>query len=224
MTLRYQKNKKTITAEEQIILFNKTITIVGCGGLGQYVASHFARIGIGHIKIIDYDVFEETNLNRQLFSLMENIGELKVKVTEDNLKRINPEIKITIFPIKFTEKISIEVLKDSDIVIDGLDSIADRLLLQKACKEMSLPLISAAIGGWYGYMALIRPGEDLLCKLYTDSEEKRIESELGNPAFTPAILAGFEVSEAIKYLLNRPGLLNNEILFIDLLNLTFRRV
>ena len=74
MKQRYVKNTQTITEAEQLLLLSKKIAVVGCGGLGQYIASLFCRIGIGTLSIIDYDVFDETNLNRQLFCNTENIG------------------------------------------------------------------------------------------------------------------------------------------------------
>ena len=218
---RYIKNHNTISLEEQQILLQKNVTIIGCGGLGQNVASQLSRIGIGTLNIVDYDFFEESNLNRQIFCNTQNIGKSKVIETEKQIKLINPDIHINVFNTKFNKKNSKDILKVSDIVIDALDSIESRLIVQKACEEMNFVLISAAIGGWYGMLTVIRPTDDTLSKIYSDDDHKGIETELGNPAFIPALLASFQVSETIKFLLNKPIHLYKKVLYVDLLSLSF---
>jgi len=220
---RYTKNFKTISESEQSLLSQKKATIIGCGGLGQYIASQLCRIGIGALNIIDHDVFDETNLNRQLYCHTENIGKSKVLETEKQLKLINPEVSITTFQERFCVENSHAALNDCDIAIDALDSIKDRLILQSACKEHDIPLVSAAIGGWYGQLLIILPGEDTLSKIYTNPEQKGIETELGNPAFTPALVASLQVCEAIKLLLNKSSFRKGEVLYIDLLNHVFEK-
>ena len=219
---RYTKNHNAITEEEQLLLSKKTITVIGCGGLGGHIVSQLARIGVGHLRIVEFDTFDATNLNRQIFCHTENIGFSKIIETEKQLKLINPDIQITSFPVRFTEENSSEVLKDSDIAIDALDSVASRLILQKACKNQNIPLVSAAIGGWYGQLTIIYPGDDTLDKIYKDPKQKGIETELGNPAFTPALLATLQVTETVKILLGKSNFPANKVLIIDLLNLDFK--
>ena len=221
MQKRYLKNYKTISEEEQTILFRKKISIVGCGGLGQYIASQLCRIGIGALNIIDDDIFDETNLNRQQYCHTQNIGKAKIFETEKQLKLINPDTKITAYKIRFTSENAYDLLANSDLVIDALDSVKDRLILQEACNRLNLPIISGAIGGWYGQLTLVMPGDNTLSQIYTDSEQKGVETELGNPAFTPALMASLQVSESVKFLLNKTTLSNKKILYIDLLNLDF---
>ena len=223
MLNRYLRNKETISATQQEILAQKSIIIIGCGGLGQYVASELCRVGIGSITLMDDGDFDETNLNRQLYCTTKNMNKPKVGETAKQLIDINPEIKITPIYDKLTEENAKEFIKNHDLVIDALDNIKDRLVLEKACKESNIVLISAAIGGWYGQLAVIRPGDDTLSKIYKDINEMSIDKVLGNPAFTPALLASMQTCEAVKYLLGKPTLPSKCVLYIDLLNLEFSR-
>ena len=221
MKQRYLKNKQTITDAEQDVLLNKSIAIVGCGGLGQYIASMLCRIGVGSLSIIDFDVFDETNLNRQLFCNVENIGKSKVVETEKQLRLINPEVSIKAVQSRFSEENAHDFLSGNDVVLDALDSIKDRLILQDACKELSLPLVSAAIGGWFGQLVVINPGDDTLNKIYPNAEQKGIEKLLGNPAFTPCMMASMQVCETVKLILGKSRLKSGEIRYVDLLNDSF---
>ena len=222
MQNRYLRNKETISAVEQDILARKSVIIIGCGGLGQYVASELCRVGILHITLIDDGDFDETNLNRQLYCTTQNINKPKVGETAKHLTDINPEINITPIYDKLSEENAVDYIKNHDLVIDALDNIKDRLILEKACKECNIILISAAIGGWYGQLAVVRPGDDTLSKIYKDSGKELIDKVLGNPAFTPAILASLQVSEALKILLKKPALPSKNVLYVDLLNLEFK--
>jgi len=224
MQTRYIKNLKSISEKEQEILWEKRVVIVGCGGLGQYVASELCRVGIGYITMIDRDTFEESNLNRQLYCHTQNLGKSKVYETEKQLRLINPKTHIQCIQAELAADTADLLIKSNDIVIDALDSMHYRLVLQKACKELNLPLISAAIGGWYGQLMVILPGNDTLNRLYMDENEIGIESELGNPAFTPAILASLQVSETVKHLLGKPTLKPNQVLYIDLWHMEFFKV
>jgi molybdopterin/thiamine biosynthesis adenylyltransferase len=221
MKQRYLKNFQTLSQTEQDLLLTKKISIVGCGGLGQYIAMLFCRVGIHSLSIIDHDVFDETNLNRQLFCNVKNIGKFKVLETKEQLHLVNPEVLISAYQERFSDDNATKFLNTADVVIDALDNIKDRLLLQKYCKELNLPLITAAIGGWYGHLAVIQPGDDTLSRIYPDPEKRGVETILGNPAFTPCVVASMQVCETIKLLLGKSNLDKGGVLYIDLLNNVF---
>lgn len=224
MLNRYRKNYKTISLEEQDLLSKKRVLIVGCGGLGQYIASMLCRIGIGCITIIDPDKFDESNLNRQQYCFTQNIGKYKVTETKKYLNKINPLVEIIAVRSRFNNDNATDLIRNNDIVIDALDSIKDRLFLQNECKVNNVILVSGAIGGWYGQVIVIKPGDDTLSKIFTDVEQTGIEVELGNPSFTPVLIASIEVSETIKILLGKQYLESSIILYIDLLNLDFEKI
>ena len=190
----------------------KTITIVGVGGLGGYVCEYLARIGVGVMKLIDYDTFDSTNLNRQIVSNRNNIGQPKAFETEKRIKEINPKQKVIAINSKITNKNASELLKNSDIVIDGLDNIKTRLIVQKACNLLDIYFIHGAINDWQIQISSIRPGSNTLNKIYRNTNTKESETL----SFIPPLAASFEVSEAIKVLLNYEDTLENKLLIMDL--------
>jgi molybdopterin/thiamine biosynthesis adenylyltransferase len=217
MNKRYLKNQNSITEDEQTFLSTKSCAIVGCGGLGEYIAQHLLRLGIIKISIIDPDAFEETNLNRQLYCTELNLGKTKTEETKLNLLRINKNAEITTVNHRLTAENGLIYLKNHDLVFDAIDSINDRIMLQQLCEKLNIPLVSASIAGWYGQITFIYPGDNTLQKVYKHAENFSIEKETGNPAFTPAIMASWQVSEALKYFLNKGDLLRNKLLVLDLL-------
>jgi Dinucleotide-utilizing enzymes involved in molybdopterin and thiamine biosynthesis family 2 len=217
---RYSRNMKTLSKEENNRLKEFKVCVVGCGGLGGYVIEMLGRIGVGSITAVDGDVFEESNLNRQILSSSESLGLSKALVAKLRMEKVNPLIKVEPVQAMLTEENSLDILKNHHVVVDALDSIPTRLMLQDSCKKLDIPMIHGAIAGWYGQVTTIFPGDDTLNKIYNKdkNEAKGIEKEMGNPSFTPALTASIEVSEAIKLLLGRGELLRKKILFIDLLS------
>lgn len=217
---RYSRNVKTLSKEENDRLKEFKVCVVGCGGLGGYVIEMLGRIGVGSITAVDGDVFEESNLNRQILSSSESLGLSKALVAKLRMEKVNPLIKVEPVQAMLTEENSLDILKNHHVVVDALDSIPTRLMLQDSCKKLNIPMIHGAIAGWYGQVTTIFPGDDTLNKIYNKdkNEAKGIEKEMGNPSFTPALTASIEVSEAIKLLLGRGELLRKKILFIDLLS------
>lgn len=216
---RYKRNMNTLSKEENEKLKNFRVCVIGCGGLGGYNIEMLGRLGIGHITAVDGDVFDETNLNRQLLSDERSMGVSKAEKAVKRMEIVNSNIQVISIKKMFTEENGREILKDHDVVVDSLDSISSRLLLQKLCEELKIPLVHGAIAGWYGQVCTILPGDRTLDFIYRDrNENKGVEAELGNPSFIPAQVSSIQVSETIKLLIGRGELLRNKILFIDMLD------
>ncbi|SKC51690.1 HesA/MoeB/ThiF family protein [Maledivibacter halophilus] len=214
---RYSRNMKMLSKDENERLGDFRISVIGCGGLGGYIIEMLGRLGIGNITAVDGDVFDETNLNRQLLSNSDTLGQYKALIAEKRMKLVNPLIKFTSVTEKITEVNAEKILSGHDLVIDAIDKIETRFLLQSTASKLNIPMIHGAIAGWYGQVATIFPGDNTLEKIYPTRDAKGLESELGNPSFTPALVASIEVAEALKVLLNRGDLLRNKLLYIDLL-------
>jgi len=218
---RYLKNYAAISVTEQSQLAKKRILIVGCGGLGGYLLEYLGRLGVGYITIVDGDVFDETNLNRQLLSSQMNLGKPKVLAAKHRMLAINPLVHLETVQENLTEENAASLVKDHDIVLDALDNIPDRLLLQRTCKEVGLPLVHGALAGWYGQVCVIQPGEDLLDLIYGNYDiEQGKELETGSLSFTAGLVASIQASEAVKLLLGKPTL-NRELLAVDILQSQF---
>ncbi len=219
---RYQRNRNMINVQQQLQLFNSAVAVIGCGGLGGYVIEELARLGIGRLIIIDHDIFEEHNLNRQILSSIDNLGKSKVEAAEKRIHAVNPAIRVKSWKNAFTKYNGLHLLQGADLVVDGLDSIKTRLDLADICNQKDLPLVHGSIAGWYGQISVQFPGDNVIKKIYANNtDNKGIESELGNPSFTPAFVASIEVAEVCKILLNKGAILKNKMLSINLLDMEF---
>lgn len=220
---RYIKNLNSFSKEEIEDIYMKKVCIVGCGGLGGYTSQILARFGVGHITVVDGDVFVESNLNRQLFATEKTIGKYKVEVCKSVLEEINSSINIKTFNCMVSEVNVNDIIKNHDIVIDCLDNIETRLLLEKACYEENIPLVHGAIAGFFGQVTTIYPGDKTLEKIYKN-KNKGIESKWGNPSFIPPTIASIQCCEAIKVLVGKGEVFRNKLLYVDLLNNDFEMI
>lgn len=222
---RYQRNRSMISVAEQLQLFRSRIAVIGCGGLGGYIIEELARLGVGHIVAIDPDIFEEHNLNRQLLSSPRMLGQAKVEAALARVSEINPAV--TLIPIKdaFCTANGQELLEDVTVAVDALDSISYRLELAATCTELDIPMVHGAIAGWFGHVATQLPGDTTVQNIYRNwVEGKGIEKQLGNPAFTPAVVASMQVAEVCKIVLGKGELLRNRKLSIDLLDMEIHEI
>lgn len=191
------------------------VCVVGCGGLGGYAIEMLGRLGIGHITAVDGDIFTESNLNRQLLCTNSNLGKNKALEAMERMKAINDLIEVEPIPYYINEDNAIDILGGHDVVIDALDNIETRFLLQNKCEKLNIPLVHGAISGWHGQATTIFPGDKTLNFIYKNNQD--IPKALGNPSFTPPIIASIQVTEALKILLNRGDLLRHKLLLINLL-------
>lgn len=222
---RYQRNRQAISSGQQRRLFRSKVAVIGCGGLGGYVIEELARLGVGTIIAIDPDVFEEHNLNRQLLSSPATLGRAKVEAAAARVTEINPAVTLVPIQVAYAPENGKELLQGVQVIVDALDSIQTRLALAATCTELGIPMVHGAIGGWYGQVATQFPGDDIVQKLYRRwVEGKGVEQRLGNPSFTPALVASIEVAEVCKILLGLGDTLRFQKLSINLLEMTFTSI
>lgn len=217
MNPRYSRSIGTLTEAEIEILQGSKVVIVGCGGLGGTVLELLGRMGVGCITVIDGDVFDSSNLNRQILSTQENLKESKVQSAVKRMALVNDGVKVTPIQEWLTPNNAETLLKGHDLVIDALDTIDTRFVLQGVCDKLKTPLVHGAIGGWYGQVAVVYPGDQLLDRLYPADVRRGIESRMGNPSFTPMVVSALQSAEAIKVLIGRGDVLRHRVLRIDLL-------
>ena len=211
---RYQRNIPSLSEEDCALLAEKRVCVIGCGGLGGYVLEHLARIGVGYITAVDGDVFDESNLNRQILSSEALIGTPKADAVARHIGEINSMIQVHPVNCFLTEENAEGLIMGHDLVIDALDSPAARIILSAACTKQGITMIHGAVSGWNGQVAVIRPGSRFMENLYQGAEPDRSPSTL---SFTPAVAASIEVAEAVKVLCGRPTQLDSNMLFFDLL-------
>ncbi|HHV39436.1 MAG TPA: HesA/MoeB/ThiF family protein [Tepidimicrobium sp.] len=216
---RYARNFNSLSQTEQSILFNSNVAIVGLGGLGGYVLENLVRLGVKNLHLIDKDVFEESNLNRQILSLEENMGKFKTDEAYSRAKSIDNEVNIKTFNDTL-DRNSTHMLESVDLVIDCLDSVEGRIELEALCNRLNLTLIHGAIGGYYGQVALSTPGNRIFHKIYKGSNN--IENPLGNLPMTCMVTASLQVSLALRVLFGKE--VEDKLIYINVEDMELLKV
>ena len=211
---RYLRNIPALSEEECNLLRHKRILVVGCGGLGGHIIDQLARIGVGFLRVVDGDVFEPSNLNRQLLSRIPLLGTSKARAAAEHVSRVNPDIRVEGVEAFMTRQKVRGLIEDCDVVLDALDNIPSRRLLAAACAEAGIPYIYGAIQGWVAQAGISMPGDDLIGKLFPQEVEIRDKSVL---SFTPALCAAMQTSLCVKLLVGRP-VKTGTVYYFDLLN------
>ena len=220
---RYLRNREAISLEEQLQLAQACVAVVGAGGLGGQVILLLSRAGVGNLTVIDYDRFDETNLNRQALCSMDTIGEFKSEAAVAIIGNINPGVNISARPQRVDAANAEEILAGSDLIVDALDNVGDRFVIEKAAQNLRIPLVHGALAGFEGQLMTIYPGDPGLQALYGEGYSEKdktrsAEAILGVPALTPAFVATLQAMEVLKILLNRATIFRNTMLHADLEN------
>lgn len=211
------KTLDVIKKDELNTLKAKTVCVVGAGGLGGYVIEMLARLGIGRIRVADGDVFETSNLNRQLLCAERNLGKSKAKEALLRVKNVNSNVKCEMLDEPITQKNVMDVFTGADIVIDCVDNLKSRYIMQEACQQLNIPLVHGAVGAWQGQVSTVFPDDKSISKIYGKEFIEELEP-VGTASFLPATIASYQVSECVKVLLGKGELLRGKVLYIDILN------
>lgn len=192
-----------IGVEGQEKLKKSRVTVVGSGGLGSPVLTYLALAGVGHLRLIDCDVISVTNLNRQFFYEETDVDKVKCESAAEFLRKRNPQITIEPINELLTEKNALELLKDSDVVVDCVDRIAARKIVGQACRALSIPLVEAGVHGFYGYVLPINPGKSACLQCM---ETGPVKEMIPVPAIGAAVgvIGSLQAVEALKILLGLP--------------------
>ena len=207
MEPRYARNIPALNEAECEILKKKRVLVVGCGGLGGHIIDLLSRIGIGFLRVVDGDVFEETNLNRQLLSQVPLLGASKAKAAADHVHRVNPQISVEAVDAFLTAENVQELIRGCDLVID-------------ACTDANIPYIYGAIQGWVAQAAISMPGDRLMEMLFPEEIEIRDKSVL---SFTPALCASMQSALCVKLLTGKAAE-TGTVYHFDLLNQEFESI
>jgi molybdopterin/thiamine biosynthesis adenylyltransferase len=218
---RYLRNRDSISIKEQLDLAKSQITVVGAGGLGGQVILLLARAGIGHLIVVDSDAFDETNLNRQALSSALSLGKSKAEEAAEMVHSINPGVEVTPYHVRIDPTNAEKMLAGSDAVVDALDNVPDRLMLEREAKRLEIPLVHGALAGFGGQLMTVFPDDVGLKLLYREEGAKRVdpkspEAILGVPTVTPAIIGALEAMEVLKIILKRGTVFRNTMVHVDL--------
>jgi molybdopterin/thiamine biosynthesis adenylyltransferase len=215
LPLCYLRNCPALSLDEQLRLAMSTVAVVGAGGLGGQVLVTLARVGIGRLIVIDPGRFEESNLNRQALCTHSSLGRTKAQTAQNVLYEINPGVEVSVHPLRLNPANCTQLIAPADIAVDALDSIEDRFVLQKGCRTTGIPLVHAAIDGFFGQLMTIFPQDEGLASIYGPKPSSPSAS-LGNPAMTAASLATLQAMEVLKIILGRGQLMRHTMLTLEL--------
>jgi len=214
--MRYLRNIGTSGIEGQLKLMRSTVAICGAGGLGGVVIELLARQGVGRLVIIDNGRFVENNLNRQIMSGEDVLRKSKVKVAARHVRRINSAVEVKECNAFIDDSSVNSLLKGADVVVDALDSLAARLVVEAACRRLKVPFVHGAIAGFCGQVMTVLPGDKGLASIYGPGRDTHgLEAITGNPPATAAAIAAWEVQEVVKLITGIGTPVRNRLLLLD---------
>lgn len=230
--IRFEKQilLKEIGVLGQKKLTKSKILVIGVGGLGCPVVDALSRAGIGNIGIVDDDFVNLSNIHRQTLFDNNDLGKSKVLVVKNKVKKINPNIKIKIFKKRADHKNILSIAKDFDYIIDGSDNFKTKIFLNDYCRKKKKIFISGAISKFDGHVFSFdfkKNNSPCLRSFFQnlDYDEDFFNCEEDGVVGTiSAIIGNIQANEVLKRILNIGNKLNNEVLIINILNLSFRKV
>jgi adenylyltransferase/sulfurtransferase len=213
--------------EGQLRLTRSSVCIAGLGGLGSPVALQLAAMGVGHIRLVDQDIVELSNLHRQIIYGAKFIGYPKVEVAAKRLKELNPHIEVEPLPISINANNAKDIVKGMDVIVDGLDRITPRYAINRACQKIGVPYIFAAAIMTFGNVTTIIPGKTPCLECFQGDLNDEILptcASVGVHTSLLSIMSGIETSEAIRIMLGKEPLLAKRLLHCDVRDLTFEEI
>jgi len=211
----------------QLKLRNAKVCIVGLGGLGSPAAQQLAAMGVGYLRLVDRDVVELSNLQRQHLYSVDFLGYPKVEVAAKRLSELNPNITIEPMTLSLNVNNAEEIVTGIDVVVDGLDRMTPRYALNRACQKVGVPYVFGAALVTYGNVSTIIPGETPCLECFQGNLDDDVLPTCAVVGIHPSILgvlASIEVSEAVRIILGEKPLLMNKILHCDIGDMLFEEL
>ena len=211
--------------EGQKKLKASSVLVVGTGGLGSPVAMYLAAAGVGHIGLVDYDVVDFSNLQRQIIHGTDGLGSLKVDSAKARLLDINPEINVTTYNVLFTSANALEIAKDYDLIIDGTDNFPTRYLVNDVCVKLGIPNVYGSIFRFEGQVSVF-DGSDGPCYrcIFPEPPPPGLVpscAEGGVLGVVPGTVGTLQATEGLKLLLGIGGSLKGRMLLYNALDMSF---
>lgn len=216
---RYDRNYSSISKEEQTIISETSVAIVGLGGLGGYVLENLVRLGVRKFNLIDKDKFDRSNLNRQILATERTMDTHKASAALDRALEIDKEVKARVFCEELGSHSS-NMLEGVDVVVDCLDSIETRFILESLCDRMDLSLVHGAIRGNYGQAAISRPGDRIIKRIYKNNTKQ--DESLGNLPMTCMITASLQVNLLLKVIFKEE--IESNLIIIDAKDMEIEKI
>ncbi len=222
---RYQRQTSLpeVGREGQVKLRDAKVFVAGLGGLGSVCAYYLVAAGVGHLRIVDKDVVELENLNRQILHWTEDVGKTKIDSALDKLGRLNPDCRIEALKEEVRAGNAGDLIGDSSVILDGTDNLETRKVLNRVSLEKGVPFVFGGVDGLEGMVSTLVPGRSpcLECLFPAPPPPKRTPGILGP---LPGLVASIQSLEALKLILGLGDLLKGRILYIRGAPMTFREI
>ena len=196
------------------------VFIAGAGGLGSPVSIYLVAAGVGVMRIVDNDRVELSNLNRQVLHWDEDVGKRKIDSALAKLKRLNHGVKIETLEETITETNVSRLVAGFDLIVDAMDNLPTRYLLNKAALDQNIPFFHGAVYGFEGRAMTIIPGKTACLRCVYRGDTTKAKFPVVGVA--PAVIGCIQATEVIKYIVGIGKLLANRLLVYDGLNMEFR--
>lgn len=216
---RYSKQEGLFGTNGQEKLLNAKVAIVGCGGLGTYVSLLLASAGAGNLRLIDGDSPSESNLNRQFFYSGEE--GFKADILEKKLKKINEEVNIETVCKFIDEENIFDTVGNCDVIVDCLDSVKARLILNRYSVSQNISLVHGGIDGFYGQATFVIPGETPCLNCILSSSDEQVSR-----SFAPmvSLIASIQASDTVKFLTGTGDTLAGKLFNVSMESNEYRTV
>ena len=208
-------------------LMQSKALIIGAGGLGSPSAVYLALAGVGTIGIVDFDVVELSNLQRQILHHTSDVGRSKVDSARDNIKSYNPDVNVVLHDVRLESDNAIDIISQYDLVINGADNFATRYLVNDACYLLNKTLVDGSILIFDGQATVFLPGEGCYRCLFPEPPPPGMVpncAEAGVLGALTGLVGSIQATEALKQLIGIGESLTSRLLLIDALSMTFREV
>ena len=213
--------------EGQEAIMNGKVLIIGAGGLGSPVALYLAAAGVGTIGLIDGDVVDLTNLQRQIIHSTPDLDKAKVISAREKIEKLNPDVNTIVYQKLITSENITEIINGYDFIIDGTDNFPTKFLINDACVINQKPFSHGGILRFEGQTMTYTPGNTCYrCVFNTPPPKDAVPScsQAGVLGSIAGILGTIQATEALKYLIGKGELLTNRMLIFDALNMNFKTV
>tara|TARA_A100001037_G_scaffold306849_1_gene357100 strand:+ start:30312 stop:31145 length:834 start_codon:yes stop_codon:yes gene_type:complete len=206
-------------------LLDAKVLILGAGGLGSPSAIYLALAGVGTVGLVDFDVVDLSNLQRQVLHHTADVGRSKLESARDNIKAYNPDTNVVLHETRLESDNAMEIIGQYDMVINGADNFATRYLVNDACYLLNKPLIDGSILIFDGQSTVFTPGNGCYRCLFPSPPPPGMVpncAEAGVLGALTGLVGSIQSTEALKYILGIGESLESRLLIIDALSMTFR--